>query len=286
MASITSQEFDTFSRLIRDLTGIALEASKSYLIENRLEPLLKAYSCSSFSELYYKAKNDSSGELKRGIIDRITTQETSFFRDQAPFEMLKFKILPDLIDARKRTAAPTGKVTIRIWSAACATGQEIYSIAIALKETLVDLSRYNLRIVGTDISDAAIAKASLGEYSRLEWERGMPPEQLARHFKKSGEFFKVNDEIRSLVTFRRLNLLEDFEPLGRWDIVFCRNVAIYFSDEDKKHLFERIGRVMESDSALIIGSTESLLGICSGFESNRYLRSIYYGKIKPGDPAN
>ena len=277
MASITPAEFDTFSRLIQDTTGIALGAPKAYLIENRLAPLLKIYSCSSFSELYYKTKNDQSGELVRMLIDKITTQETSFFRDQAPFEMLKFKILPDLIDARRRTAR-TAKVPIRIWSAACATGQEIYSIAIALKEALVDLSPYNVRIVGTDISDAAVAKASLGEYSRLEWERGMPPEHLARYFQKNGDSHKITDEIRSLVSFRRLNLLEDFSSLGRWDIVFCRNVAIYFSDEAKKDLFERIGRAMENDAFLVIGSTESLLGVCPSFESHRHLRSIYYQK--------
>ena len=278
---LTSAEFQTFSRLVYDLTGIALDDTKAYLIENRLGPLLQTHLCSSFSELYFKTKNDTKGELKQSVIDRITTQETSFFRDQAPFEMLKFKLLPELIDSRRRQSSPAARLPIRIWSAACSTGQEVYSVAIALKEALGDLSSYSLKIVGTDISDSAVAKASSGVYSRYEWERGMGPEHLARYFNKNGDSYKVNDEIRSLVSFRRLNLFEDFESAGRWDIVFCRNVAIYFSDDDKKSLFERIARVMERDASLVIGSTESLLGICPGFESQRHLRSIYYRKKTP-----
>jgi chemotaxis protein methyltransferase CheR len=276
MPVITREEYRVFVNLVRELTGIVLDDSKTYLVETRLAPLLAQTGQASFSELYYRIKSDASGALKRSVIDRITTQETSFFRDQAPFEMLKFKILPDLIDLRRRQFPKLARTPIRIWSAASSTGQEIYSIGIALKELLGDLSRYSIQILGTDISDSAVAKASYGVYSKFEIERGMPADKLERYFTRKGEEYKISDEIRSLASFRKLNLHEDFSALGRWDIVFCRNVAIYFGDEDKKSLFERIGKSLDREGYLIIGSTESLLGVCPMFESKRYLRSVFY----------
>ena len=276
MTSITAEEYTVFVKIIREMTGIVLDGSKTYLVETRLAPLLAELKLATFSELYYRIKNDPGGDLKRKAIDRITTQETSFFRDQAPFEMLKFKMLPDLVDARRGQFPSLARLPLRIWSAACSTGQEIYSIAIALKEVLGNLSGYSIRILGTDISDAAIAKASYGVYSKFEIERGMNEDYLRRYFERRGGEFKISDEIRSMVSFRKLNLHEDFGALGRWDIVFCRNVAIYFGDEDKKSLFERIDRVLERDGCLVIGSTESLLGVCPCFEAKRYLRSVFY----------
>ncbi len=274
--TLTPLEYGAFTRFIYELTGIVLDDTKAYLIETRLGGLLKTLGCGTYSELFYKVRNDPS--LKNAVIDRITTQETSFFRDQAPFEMFKFKILPDLVDARRRQYPGQPRVPLRIWSAACATGQEVYSIAIALADVLGDLSKFTLKILGTDISDAAVAKASSGLYSPFEIDRGLPAGLLDRHFRRAGDQFRVTDEVRALVNFRKLNLHEDFSALGRWDVIFCRNVAIYFSEADKKNLFTRLHDALEHDGALVIGSTESLLGVCPGFVAQRYVRSVFYSK--------
>ena len=281
--SIGPAEFEAFRGLIRDLTGISLDSSKVYLVEARLSSLVKESGCSSFGELLAKVRSDAGGDLPRQVINRITTQETSFFRDTAPFEMLKFKIIPDLIDARRRPNYPQARLPIRIWSAACSTGQEVYSILIALHEALGDFGNYDIRVLGTDISEQAIAKASYGTYTEMELERGMPETKLARYFSKSDKLWKIRDEIRALASFRQFNLFENLAQLGRWDIVFCRNVAIYFSDEDKRSLFSRIASVMEADGGLIIGSTESLLGVCPQFAARRYLRSVFYQRAVSGN---
>lgn len=275
MIRIQPDEFKVFSQFVYTLTGISLDETKTYLIENRLASLMESTQSATFSELYFKAKMDKV--LQKKVIDAMTTRETLFFRDGAPFELLQFKIIPELIDRRKKAAgSSSAPIPIRVWSAACSTGQELYSIAIALKEVLVDLSRYDIKLVGTDIADAAVAAASKGIFGRIEIERGLPPDKLARYFTQDGDGWKIRDELRGLATFRHLNLMEEFSMLGKFDIVFCRNVAIYFSEQDRTKLFTRIARVMEPDGSLLIGSTESLTGICPLFESKRYLRSVYY----------
>jgi chemotaxis protein methyltransferase CheR len=209
-------------------------------------------------------------------VDAVTTGETSFFRDSAPFDLLQHKLLPELIDRRAKTSAAGTPLPLRIWSAACSTGQEVYTIAIVLKELLGDVSRYNIRLLGTDVSDQAIARASYGVFKRIEVERGLVPGRISRFFTPLKDGWKVSDELRAMVSFRTLNLMDDFSPLGRFDIIFCRNVAIYFTEADKARLFNRIGNSMLPDGALIIGSTESLAGLCPQFEAVRYLRSVYY----------
>jgi chemotaxis protein methyltransferase CheR len=271
--TITNEEMPVWSRFIQEITGIQLDDSKRYLIETRLGFLLGELGAANYSELFYKVRADASNKLRTRVIEAITTNETSFFRDQAPFEMLRHKILPDLIDRRNRSGL---KVPIRVWSAACSTGQEAYSTAIVFKELLGDLSRYDIRILGTDISNKVVAQASYGEYSRLELERGLPQETLARHFTISGERWKVRDEVRALVSFRTMNLLEPYSFPNQFDIVFCRNVAIYFNDADKIKLYRNLSRFLAKDGCLIIGSTESISGLCSELESKRYLRSVFY----------
>jgi len=284
--TIQADEIKVLSQYIHSLSGISLDAGKAYLFESRLGPLLRETGLSSYSELYFKAKSDLTKSLARRIIDAISTGETSFFRDTSPFELLRHKIIPDLIDARTLSGRP-GPIPIRIWSAACSTGQEIYSVAIVLKELLGDTSRYAVRLLATDISDQAVAQASRGSFNAVEIERGLPKDKLARYFIPEGNQWKIRDEIRAMATFRTLNLMEDFRGLGTFDIVLCRNVAIYFNEDDRKSLFNRIGTVMEKDGYLIIGSTESLTGICTQYESKRYLRSVYYqvGGGGPGGPG-
>jgi chemotaxis protein methyltransferase CheR len=280
MTRIAWAEFPPFANLVREATGIELDRSKAYLIETRLSPLLARSGAASFGELLQRIRSDGSGELRRSMIDLITTQETSFFRDTSPFEMLKNKMLPDLVDARSSARPKGARIPLRIWSAACATGQEVYSIAIALAETLGDLGRFDIRLLGTDISDSAIAAASRGHYTEAELDRGMSAQRLAAHFSRDQDGYRVRDELRALASFKRQNLHEDFLALGTWDIVFCRNIAIYFSDAAKKSLFERLGRALASDGCLVIGSTESLVGLCPQYEPMRYLRSVFYRKTK------
>lgn len=280
---ISPEEMRVFAPYIQTLCGVHLEDSKAYLIETRLGGLAAEAGCATFSEFFYKAKNDASKTLPRQIIDAITTGETLFFRDSAPFDLLRQKILPDLIDSRKKGGSPGRPMPIRIWSAACSSGQELYSIAFVLKEMLLDTERYNIRLLGTDISNRAVAQASRGVYNRVEMERGLPPDKLNRYFSPHENGWKISDEIRAMAVFKTLNLLEDFSSLGKFDIIFCRNVAIYFTEQDKTRLFERLARSLETDGFLVIGATESLTGLCPSFESQRHMRSVYY-RLKTAKP--
>ncbi|NVM20936.1 MAG: protein-glutamate O-methyltransferase CheR [Desulfobacterales bacterium] len=280
MIKITPGELDVLARYIKEISGIYLDESKAYLIETRLGGMVEEFGYTSYSQLCYKANSDPTKSIERRIIDCITTPETSFFRDTSPFDLLEYKILPDVID--KRTAKSSGMLPtpIRIWSAACSRGQEVYSIAIALKEFLPDLTKFNIRLLGTDISDATVAHASYGQYNRFEIERGLSRERLEKYFTRRGSNWRIKDEIRAMVTFKRKNLLMPFTGLDRFDIIFCRNVAIYFTPEDRTRLFDKIAQILEPDGYLVIGSTESLTTVCTRFEPKRYLKYILY-QLKP-----
>ncbi len=273
---VQPEELRLLSQYIQSLSGIYLDSSKGYLIETRLSDLAVNTGCHSFGDLYHRAKSDPSRAIQRKIIDAISTGETFFFRDTSPFEQLQHKILPDLIDRRSQSGLRSAPISLRIWCAACSTGQEVYSLAIILKELLGNTSGYNIRLVGTDISDKAIATASRGIYNRFEIERGLPPGMLMRYFTQVDEGWKVRDELRAMASFRTSNLLDDFSHLGRFDVVLCRNVAIYFTEPDRVQLFQKISRLLEPDGYLIIGSTKSISGISTAFESKRYLRSVFY----------
>ncbi|MBF0365547.1 MAG: protein-glutamate O-methyltransferase CheR [Oligoflexia bacterium] len=273
MLKISTEEFKIWAQYIYSISGIDLDISKSYLLETRFLPLLQETGSNNFSELYFKVKADVKDNLRQKIINLITTNETLFFRDSSPFELLKNKIIPDLLDFKKQHKL---RPELRIWSAACSTGQEVYSIIIALKELLGDLHKYNLQIMATDISNRVVTQASAGKFSKLEIARGLPNEMLSKYFIQAGEYWKIKDELRFLSTFKTMNLMGDIWALGKFDVIFCRNVAIYFNEKDKKNLFDKIAKMFNSGGALVIGSTESITGICPQFESLRYLRSVYY----------
>lgn len=273
---LTRDEMTVWSRYIHEICGVYLDDSKGYLIETRLGGLLRETGSGGWAELLYKVKGDLGNAMRTRVINAITTNETSFFRDTSPFEMLQHKIFPDLIDRRNK--AGLRPVPIRILSAACSTGQEAYSTAIVLKELLGDFRGYDIRILGVDISDTAVAQASYAHFTRLELDRGLAPDKLARHFEPAGDRWKVRDELRAAATFRRANLLEPIASPVPFDVVFCRNVAIYFTETDKIRLFRNLGRTLARDGALIIGSTESITGLCPEFEPKRHLRSVFYQK--------
>ncbi len=271
---LTPDELTAWSRYVQEICGVHLDHSKGYLVQTRLIGLLRETNSGGWAELLYKVKKDPG--LRTKVIDAITTKETSFFRDVSPFEMLRQKILPELIERRQR--AGLKPVPIRILSAACSTGQEVYTIAIVLKELLGDFRGYDIRLLGLDISDAAIAQASYAHYSRHELDRGLTPEKLARYFQPVGDRFKVRDELRALATFRRANLLEPIVSPTPFDVILCRNVAIYFTEPDKIRLFRNLSRVMASDGVLIIGATETIGGLCPDLVAQRYGRAVYYTK--------
>ena len=277
MLKINPNEIKTISQYIYDISGIYLDHNKTYLFETRLSSIAEGLGCKSYQELYSKSKADPSKDIERKIIDAISTNETLFFRDKGPFELLQHKLLPEIIDARS-SKSPSLKTPIKIWSAASSTGQELYSIAIVIKELLPDLSKFNIRLLGTDISDSAIAQASYGKYNKFEIERGLPRNQLQKYFTPAGEFWKIKDEVRAMVNFRKLNLMQPLTAMGKFDIIFCRNVAIYFTLPDRKKLFNKIADCLNDDGFLLIGSTESLTGVCPRFVPKRHLRSIFYQK--------
>ncbi len=276
MAAIGRDEQLAWSRYIHDICGVFLDESKGYLIETRLAGLFRENAAESWAALLGKVKSDPGTAMRTKVINAITTNETSFFRDTAPFELLQHKLFPELID--RRTKAGLKPVPIRILSAACSTGQEAYSTIIVLKELLGDFGKYDIRILGVDISDQAIAQASYAHFSRMDLDRGMSPDKLNRHFELVGDRWKVRDELRAMATFRKANLLEPIVSPAPFDIIFCRNVAIYFTEADKISLFKNLGRTLAKDGALIIGSTESITGLCPEFEPQRYLRSVFYQK--------
>lgn len=274
---ITKDEMEAWSRHVHDLCGVHLDPSKGYLVEGRLGLLLKESGAGTWNMLLSRVRADATRTLARKVISAITTHETSFFRDTAPFELLRHKLLPELVDRRNK--AGLRPVPIRILTAACSTGQEAYSIAMVLKETLGDLRGYDARILGVDISDASVAAASYAHFTREEMSRGLTPDRVARHFDVVGDRWKVRDELRALTTFRRANLLEPLQATTPFDVVFCRNVAIYFTEPDRLLLFKHVGRSLARDGALIIGSTESITGLCPEFEPRRYLRSVFYQQV-------
>lgn len=271
--TLGGEERKLLASYIYAVSGIELDHTKHYLIESRLRTLVAQTRVGTYSELYNKARSDTSGALERAIIDAVTTGETLFFRDRAPFELLRHKLLPELIDRRTRTAM--GRIPLRIWSAASSTGQEVYSIAIVLRELLGNADKYDIRLIGTDISSQAVARASRGIYRDVEIERGLPEEARARYFIRCEAGWQIRDEIRAMASFRILNLMRDFALLGQFDIIFCRNVAIYFQDADKAALFARLSKSLAADGCLIIGATESV-PCDSRLEPKRHLGCVFY----------
>ncbi len=276
MATITQDEIEIMSQYICSISGLDLGQDKSYLFETRLIGLMNEYGFSSFAELYQKAVTDKSKSLERKIIDAITTGETSFFLDTWPFELLKHEILPKLIDKQTTKFPNLLPKSINIWSSACCTGQEIYSIAIVLKELLPTEEKFNIKLLGTDISDETIARARSGVYNKYEIERGLTPDMLQKYFTFKKDTWTIKDEIREMATFKNLNLMLPFDGLGKFDLVFCRNLAIYLKLEDRIKLFEKIAVILNKDGYLIIGSSEAMTNVSTRFKLKRYLKFSYY----------
>jgi len=269
---LSPQAQQTITHYIASACGICLGPEKGYLLEQRLGGLLASLHCQDYEALsrLLQTPQGQSAEIRNTIVTAITTHETSFFRDSGPFQ---------LFDTILRSHKPGG---VRIWSAACSTGQEPYSLAITILESArlhprLDIDIANVRILATDISPIALEKARQGSYPSLDMMRGLSPELRERYFtpEKNGQW-KVNDNVRKLVDFRPLNLMDDFTRLGSFDVIFCRNVLIYFSEESKLKILSRMQSMLPTHGALILGAAENLYNMRIGLESVHTPHGPYY----------
>lgn len=272
---ITGTEFKQLRDYIEERCGIALGEEKAYLIETRLTKLMALNGCEDFGQFYRLIRASKDQSLHDKIIDAMTTNETLWFRDGHPFFILKEKLLPQFADELR--SGKRGKV--RIWSAASSTGQEAYSIAMTILDycrTHPGLKPAQFEIVGTDISSSALFLAQNARYDAIAIKRGLPEELRDRFFKEDGRVWVVNDEVKSMAAFKKFNLQDSPASLGKFDIVFLRYVAIYFSLEFKQALISRIARSMNRPGGLIIGAVESLRGVSDEFEMKGHGGGYYY----------
>jgi chemotaxis protein methyltransferase CheR len=271
-------ELSLWIRLVYELTGIALNEEKEYLIRERLQGLLEKYRCSSFSHLYFLAREVGRKDLHEDLIDHITTKETSFFRDTSPFEALRTQVFPELF---RQCRSLREKRPLRIWSTACSTGQEAYSLAMLLQE--MGISPRDYRITATDISRQALETAKLGRYNRFEVERGVSSHLLKRFFTACSEHWEVNESLKDSVDFQRLSLHRPFMLAERFDLIVCRNVAIYFSPDHRRNLFRQINRQLHSEGYLLIGVTESVSDLAPLFREERLNPGVTFHRRGKGD---
>ncbi len=270
---LDDEEIARVCRLVDDVAGIQWDASKTYLIESRLPALLTEFGCQTLSDLVNLVRQGNNPRVSTAFIDAVTTRETLFFRDQGPFEALKHKCLPEILDAKAKT--PYAQ-RLRIWSAACSSGQEPYSLGIILHELLDDLAGWDIQILATDISPAALKSAKTGIYSEFEMSRGVPQNLRDKYFTRVGDGWQVIDSVRKLVSFEHRNLLEPLANMGPFDVVFCRNVAIYFEADVRADLFERVSGVMAPHGALFVGGSENLAALGEKWKPLYHCRGIFY----------
>jgi chemotaxis protein methyltransferase CheR len=273
---VTPLEYEFLRKLLKERSGLDLAPDKQYLVESRLVPLARKNGLGGISELVQRVKAGAD-VLTSEVVEAMTTNETFFFRDKIPFDLLKEPVLPALVRAR------ANRRSLRIWCAASSTGQEPYSIAMCLKEAGQALAGWRTEIVATDLSIGVLEKARAGLFSQFEVQRGLPIQYLVKYFTQVGELWQLNADIRAMVQHRQLNLLQDFSHLGTFDIVFCRNVLIYFDQETKLGIFDRLARMIEPDGALVLGAAETVIGITSSFKPFAAHRGFY--SPTPAAPA-
>jgi chemotaxis protein methyltransferase CheR len=277
---VTPQDFDYLRQLLRERSGLVLSAEKQYLAESRLLPVARKHGFAGLGELVGKLKATTvAAPLTVEVIEAMTTNESFFFRDKIPFEHFRAVIMPALLAARAR------EKRIRIWCTAAATGQEPYSLAMSLKGIGPALAGWRVEIVATDLSNEVLDKAKAGIYSQFEVQRGLPIQSLVKFFTQVGEAWQIAEEIRAMVKFRPLNLLNDFSPLGTFDLVFCRNVLIYFGQDAKIGVLNRLARQIPSDGFLILGAAETVVGLTEAFKPMADQRGIYVPNVAAAKPT-
>ena len=265
---MTPPDYEYLRKLLRDHSGLDLSADKQYLIESRLLPLARKAGLAGLAELVQKLKGGSVA-LVTQVVEAMTTNETFFFRDKVPFEHFRDVIMPDVLRTR------ANRKSIRIWCAAGSTGQEPYSLAMSLKEMGAALGGWRVEILATDLSQDVLEKSKAGIYSQFEVQRGLPIQLLVKYFKQQGELWQINADIRAMVQHRQFNLLHDFSQLGAFDVIFCRNVLIYFDQETKSNIFRRLAKTVESDGFLVLGAAETVVGLTETFRPVSDRRGLY-----------
>lgn len=266
---MTPLDYDYLRGFLKSRSGLVLSNDKQYLIESRLTPIVRKHGLTGLSQLVQKLKSPGAEALAAQVTEAMTTNESFWFRDKSPFDHFKDVILPALTKARG------ARRSIRIWCAAASTGQEPYSLAMMIKEMGAQLAGWRFEIIGTDLSGEVLDRARAGAYTQFEVQRGLPIQLLLKYFTQNGDQWTISPEIRSMVHYRTLNLLNDFSALGQFDIVFCRNVLIYFDQPTKVDVLNRIARLMPPDGYLLLGAAETVVGLTDSFKPAPDRRGLY-----------
>ncbi|WP_366656536.1 protein-glutamate O-methyltransferase [Fodinicurvata sp. EGI_FJ10296] len=280
-----TDDFNYLRTLLHQRSGLVVTPDKSYLLESRLMPVARKWQVKSLDDLVQLARTRRQESLLNDITEAMTTNESSFFRDSKPFELFKSVVLPHLLEAR------SARKSFRIWSAACSSGQEPYSLAMLLHEEAARLRGWKIEIVGTDLSTEMIDRCRAGVYTQFEIQRGLPITHLVKYFKQVGDKWYISDELKKMVTWRTFNLLDNMSGLGQFDVVFCRNVLIYFDQANKTKVLDGISKVMPADGHLFLGGAETVLGVSDRFRPVDGRRGLYEpaakaaGSVRGGQPA-
>jgi len=267
---IAKSDFEFICDLVRAKSGIVLEAGKEYLVEARLAALIRQQKIESLELLVSRLRSNSADPIQRLTVEAMTTNETSFFRDQTPFEALKKQVLPALLASRAATKS------LNIWCAASSTGQEPYSIAMSLCETIPKLEEWKLTFIATDISAEMIARSRAGKYNQIEINRGLPATLMVKYFEKHGLEWQIKERMRKMIEFREMNLTTPWQNMPRIDLLFMRNVMIYFDSDTKRRIFGQIRQILRPDGYLFLGSAETTMGLDDAFERTQIEKSGSY----------
>lgn len=268
--TLTQSDFDYVRALIRAESAIVLEPGKEYLVDSRLTMLAKTTGHEKVENLVKSLRAGRDLKLKAQVVDAMTTNETSFLRDVAPFDVLIKAVVPDLMERRAATK------TLNIWSAACSSGQEPYSIAMLIRHRLPELASWRVNILATDISGVIVAKAKAGRFAQIEANRGLPAELLAKYFTRAGMGWDIKSEIQSMVEFRQMNLTRPLPSLPTMDVIFVRNVLIYFDVATKTHVISALAAKLAQDGYLYLGASESMVNVHDGFARTKHDRAGCY----------
>jgi chemotaxis protein methyltransferase CheR len=274
---MTPVEFDFLRKLLKDRSGLVLTGDKQYLVESRLMPIARKAGLSRLGELVQRLKGGPEA-LVVDVVEAMTTNESFFFRDKSPFDLFRDAVMPALLAARAQRH-------IRIWCAAASTGQEPYSLAMCLHEMRERIAGWRIELLATDLSIEVLEKAKAGLYSQFAVQRGLPIGLLVKYFTQVGELWEIAPAIRSMVQFRQLNLLNSFSHLGTFDVVFCRNVLIYFDLETKVDVLDRIARILQPDGYLLLGAAETVVGLTDAFRPLPERRGLYAAAAPASPPV-
>ena len=267
--TLRSDDFQYLANLLKQQSGLIVTEDKIYLLESRLMPLARKFNLNSIEDICGRLRGIGDPKLAVAVVESMTTNESSFFRDTKPFDQFKQVVLPMLLE---KNAA---KKSFRIWSAASSSGQEAYSLAMILREMGSKLSDWRIEIIGTDLSKEMVEKSQEGAYSQFEVQRGLPITLLVKYFKQDGDKWRISDDIRKMVMFKTFNLLHDLSPLGQFDVIFCRNVLIYFDQPTKSRILDATTRLMPPHGILFLGGAETVLGVSEKFKPMEGNRGLY-----------